>query len=168
MICVKIPYIDSCWRPYHVECTGSLLTSEVKRHRAQLVLGWGTAWEALRVPLAFSKTTEFRGVSGALHLHGRALRRQQQLEPPQKRHADLAPRRRGRSSLALQRVSAVGVHLQKSKTKAQIFLRVYRSHFGSRYHVVTSYSRSLLLLPAPQATDRWHQRPAPLWRKLGP
>ena len=36
-------------RPYHVECTGSLLTSEVKRHRARLVLGWGTAWEDLRV-----------------------------------------------------------------------------------------------------------------------
>ena len=30
-------------RPYHVECTGSLLTSEVKRHRARLVLGRGTA-----------------------------------------------------------------------------------------------------------------------------
>ena len=42
-----IPYV--CWRPYHVECTGSLLTSEVKRHRARLVLGWGTAWEDLRV-----------------------------------------------------------------------------------------------------------------------
>ena len=36
-------------RPYRVECTGSLLTSEVKRHRARLVLGWGTAWEDLRV-----------------------------------------------------------------------------------------------------------------------
>ena len=42
-----------CWRPYHVECTGSLLTSEVKRHRARLVLGWGTAWEDLRVLTAF-------------------------------------------------------------------------------------------------------------------
>ena len=41
------------WRPYHVECTGSLLTSEVKRHRARLVLGWGTAWEDLRVLTAF-------------------------------------------------------------------------------------------------------------------
>ena len=38
-----------CWRPYHVECTGSLLTSEVKRHRARLVLGWGTAWENFKV-----------------------------------------------------------------------------------------------------------------------
>ena len=38
-----------CCRPYHVECTGSLPTSEVKRHRARLVLGWGAAWEDLRV-----------------------------------------------------------------------------------------------------------------------
>ena len=35
------------------ENTGSLLTSEVKRHRARLVLGWGTAWEDLRVLSAF-------------------------------------------------------------------------------------------------------------------
>ena len=49
MICSQTLYIDNCWRPYHVECTGSLLTSEVKRHRARLVLGWGTAWEDLRV-----------------------------------------------------------------------------------------------------------------------
>ena len=41
------------WRPYRVECTGSLLTSEVKRHRARLVLGWGTAREDLRVLSAF-------------------------------------------------------------------------------------------------------------------
>ena len=34
-------------RPYRVECTGSLSTSEVKQHRARLVLGWGTAWEDL-------------------------------------------------------------------------------------------------------------------------
>ena len=37
------------WRPYRVECTGSLLTSEVKRRRARLVLGWGTAREDPRV-----------------------------------------------------------------------------------------------------------------------
>ena len=36
------------------ENTGSLLTSEVKRHRARLVLGWGTAWEDLWVLSAFS------------------------------------------------------------------------------------------------------------------
>jgi hypothetical protein len=36
-------------RPYRAECTGSLLTSEVKRRRARLVLGWGTAREDPRV-----------------------------------------------------------------------------------------------------------------------
>ena len=41
-------------RPYRVECTGSLLTSEVKQRRARSVLGWGTAWEDLRVLSAFS------------------------------------------------------------------------------------------------------------------
>ena len=35
------------------ENTESLLTSEVKQHRARLVLGWGTAWEDLRVLSAF-------------------------------------------------------------------------------------------------------------------
>ena len=44
-------------RPYRVECTGSLSTSEVKQHRARLVLGWGTAWEDLRVLSAFSSFT---------------------------------------------------------------------------------------------------------------
>ena len=42
-------------RPYHVEYTGSLPTSEVKRRRARLVLGWGTAWEHLRVSSAFAR-----------------------------------------------------------------------------------------------------------------
>ncbi len=42
-----------CWRPYQVEYTGSLLTSEVKQLRARIVLGWGTAWEVLRVLSAF-------------------------------------------------------------------------------------------------------------------
>ena len=42
-----------CRRPYRVEYTGSLLTSEVKRRRARLVLGWGTAREDLRVLSAF-------------------------------------------------------------------------------------------------------------------
>ena len=41
-------------RPYRVECTGSLPTSEVKRRRARLVLGWGTAREVLRVLTAFA------------------------------------------------------------------------------------------------------------------
>ena len=40
-------------RPYRVECTGTLLTSEVKRRRARLVLGWGTTREDLRVLSAF-------------------------------------------------------------------------------------------------------------------
>ena len=44
---------DLRWRPYHVECTGSLPNSEVKRRRARLVLGWGTAREDLRVLPAF-------------------------------------------------------------------------------------------------------------------
>ena len=48
-VCLFGRLLNNCWRPYHVECTGSLLTSEVKRHRARLVLGWGTAWEDLRV-----------------------------------------------------------------------------------------------------------------------
>ena len=38
-----------------VENTGSLLTSEVKRHRARLVLGWGTAWADLWVLSDFRK-----------------------------------------------------------------------------------------------------------------
>ena len=45
------------WRPYRVECSGSLSTSEVKRRRARLVLGWGTAWEDLRVLTAFYLST---------------------------------------------------------------------------------------------------------------
>ena len=45
--------ISSRRRPYRVECTGSLPTSEVKRRRARSVLGWGTAWEHLRVLSAF-------------------------------------------------------------------------------------------------------------------
>ena len=41
------------WRPYRVECTGSLPNSEVKRRRARLVLGWGTAREDLGMLSAF-------------------------------------------------------------------------------------------------------------------
>ena len=41
------------WWPYRVECTEPLPTSEVKRRRARLVLGWGTAREDLRVLPAF-------------------------------------------------------------------------------------------------------------------
>jgi len=42
-----------CQRPYHVENTSSRPITEVKQHRAQLVLGWVTAWERC-VPLAIS------------------------------------------------------------------------------------------------------------------
>jgi hypothetical protein len=50
---MRTPYRNYRWRPYRVECTGSLPTSEVKRRRARLVLGWGTAREDLRVLPAF-------------------------------------------------------------------------------------------------------------------
>ena len=40
-------------RPHRGECAGSLPHSEAKRRRARSVLGWGTAWEALRVPRVF-------------------------------------------------------------------------------------------------------------------
>jgi hypothetical protein len=40
-------------RPYCDEYTRSHPNSEVKHRKARSVLGWGTAWEALRVPLAF-------------------------------------------------------------------------------------------------------------------
>lgn len=40
-------------RPYYTERTGSLLNSEVKRCKARLVLGSGTAWEPFRVLTAF-------------------------------------------------------------------------------------------------------------------
>ena len=52
-LCLQTLFLYICWRPYHVECTGSLLTSEVKRHRARLVLGWGTAREHPQVLSAF-------------------------------------------------------------------------------------------------------------------
>ena len=51
-----------CRRPYRVECTGSLLTSEVKQRRARSVLGWGTAWEDLRVLSAFRLAFDPKGV----------------------------------------------------------------------------------------------------------
>ena len=51
--CRHMPNLIFRRRPYRVECTGSLLTSEVKQRRAWSVLGWGTAWEDLRVLSAF-------------------------------------------------------------------------------------------------------------------
>ena len=47
--CADAISIGTRWRPYRAECTGSLPTSEVKRRRPRLVLGWGTAREDLRV-----------------------------------------------------------------------------------------------------------------------
>ena len=65
------------WRPYRVEYTGSLLTSEVKRHRARLVLGWGTAWEDLRVLSAFCEAR--RTPPGEKVIFSGARRRQRSL-----------------------------------------------------------------------------------------
>ena len=47
---VAVPFRQ---RPYSVEHTRSHLNSEVKQPKARSVLGWGTAWEVLRVLLAF-------------------------------------------------------------------------------------------------------------------
>ena len=62
---------DCRWRPYRVECTGSLPTSEVKRRRARLVLGWGTAREDLRVLPAFALHTSNKA-TGPARTHARA------------------------------------------------------------------------------------------------
>ena len=75
-------------RPYCDECTRSHPNSEVKHHKARSVLGWGTAWEALRVPLAFYEILCFlipRRVCtvAGLHRHGRIA----QTSYPQRRHA---------------------------------------------------------------------------------
>ena len=37
--------LSQCLGPYHVESTSSRPITEVKQHRAALVLGWVTAWE---------------------------------------------------------------------------------------------------------------------------
>ena len=66
MLCLR-------WRPYRVEYTGSLPTSEVKRRRARLVLGWGTAREDLRVLPAFCQLS-FRRRDGK-HLSFSLVRR---------------------------------------------------------------------------------------------
>ena len=42
-----------CQRPHSAESTRSHSNSEVKQLEARSVLGWGTAWEVLRVLLAF-------------------------------------------------------------------------------------------------------------------
>ena len=53
-------------RPYSVEHTRSHLNSEVKQPKARSVLGWGTAWEVLRVLLAFCARV-------CLHWHKRLM-----------------------------------------------------------------------------------------------
>ena len=68
-LCLQTLFLYICWRPYHVECTGSLLTSEVKRHRARLVLGWGTVWEDLRVLTAFYLSTFKPGGNKCCHVN---------------------------------------------------------------------------------------------------
>ena len=49
-------------RPYYHEHTGSLSNSEVKRGKARLVLGSGTAWEPLRVLTAFHHHLSYWGL----------------------------------------------------------------------------------------------------------
>ena len=49
-------------RPYYHEYTGSLSNSEVKRGKARLVLGSGTAWEPLRVLTAFYHHLSYWGL----------------------------------------------------------------------------------------------------------
>ena len=51
--------VASCrQRPYHAENTSSRPITEVKQHRARLVLGWVTAWEH-RVPLSLFALVTF-------------------------------------------------------------------------------------------------------------
>ena len=67
---IRTRYIKSRRRPYRVECTGSLFTSEVKQYRARLVLGRGTAWEDLRVLSAFLQCFVCHGsANGLLCVH---------------------------------------------------------------------------------------------------
>ena len=65
-------FCTTCFRqrPYSVENTRSHLNSEVKQPKARSVLGWGTAWEVLRVLLAFcfKLLNSFRG--GPLRVGG--------------------------------------------------------------------------------------------------
>ena len=40
--------------PYRTECTESPVTSEAKRRKVRFAVGWGTAWEVLRVLSTFT------------------------------------------------------------------------------------------------------------------
>jgi hypothetical protein len=66
-----VDHRHSCirWRPYRVERTGSLPTSEVKRRRARLVLGWGTAREDLRVLPALHLRRQCAGTKPMQDVH---------------------------------------------------------------------------------------------------
>ena len=57
-------------RPYRDERTGSFSTSEGKRHRARLVLGWGTAREVFRV-LSADATVIMAALPSAVEPHKR-------------------------------------------------------------------------------------------------
>ena len=59
------------WQLFRAECTGSLPTSEVKRRRVRLVLGWGIAREDLRVLPAFccQPLRHSSGVPTHAHMH---------------------------------------------------------------------------------------------------
>jgi hypothetical protein len=76
---LPLPINSHCRRPYRVEYTGSLLTSEVKRRRARLVLGWGTAREDLRVLSAIysfasvSNVRTWRFITPACKVHQSSL-----------------------------------------------------------------------------------------------
>jgi hypothetical protein len=64
VVCTFFP-LCSCQRPYHAEHTSSRLITEVKQHRAELVLGWVTAWE-YSVPLAFCQCNQYYLICSAL------------------------------------------------------------------------------------------------------
>ena len=78
-ICQGLCLTDSRWRPYRIECTGFLSASAVKGRRARLVLGWGTAWEDLRLLSAFASS--FRYPRTLLHLWKRLQPRRSQSSP---------------------------------------------------------------------------------------
>ena len=58
-----------CQRPYHVENTGSRPITEVKQHRAWLVLRWVTTWEN-HVSLASSPFCFSQPHRGCVWSHG--------------------------------------------------------------------------------------------------
>ena len=58
----QVEFVRSFYRlrPYHVECTGSRLITEVKQRWARLVLAWVTGWEYhVPKPFVFSRRSQF-------------------------------------------------------------------------------------------------------------